>query len=94
MIFAIILSIFATPTSTFQNSRSVENENDLQNVNEEVWGRTHTGIFRPSRSRSSLGMELLHQRLELLYERLELLQLLISRVVCPRQRCEVEWHIL
>ena len=44
MIFAISLSIFATPTSTFQNSRSVENENDLQNVNEEVWDG-HVPVF-------------------------------------------------
>jgi hypothetical protein len=51
-IFTIILSIFATPTSTFKNPRRVENENDLQNVDEEEWDG-HAPVFGglPSRDK-------------------------------------------
>jgi len=50
-IFTIILSIFASPASTFQNPGKVENDNDLQSVDEEM-GRTCTSVFRSSKSRS------------------------------------------
>jgi hypothetical protein len=44
MICTLIISIYATPTTTFKIPRTLENQNDHQNVDEEVWDG-HAPVF-------------------------------------------------
>lgn len=54
MICTLIISIYATPTTTFKNPRALENQNDHQNVDEEVWDG-HAPVFSALQIEFMLG---------------------------------------